>query len=92
VGIYLPQPLNDHGKLYVAMSRVRRRADLKLLIIDDPVQFQGKWKGKYAEPTFWYTRNFVIRQIWDFEMPVVPPLPADHRQRPPMAHLEASVN
>src|SRR5277367_775788 len=38
VGIYLPEPVFGHGQLYVAMSRVRRRSDVKLKINHGPEQ------------------------------------------------------
>jgi hypothetical protein len=87
VGIYLPQALNDHGKLYVAMSRVRRKQDLKLLIIDDTDGFQGRHKATGQ----WYTRNVVVEQLWKLNEPARPPPPANQRQPPPTAHIESSV-
>lgn len=70
------------------MSRVRCRADLKFLIIDDHDGFQGKDKNS----DYWFTRNVVIRQLWDFKEAMNPPIPRNQRQPPPQAHLEASVS
>jgi len=42
VGLYLPRPVFTHGQLYVAVSRVRARTGLKILITDensDPSSF-----------------------------------------------------
>ncbi|XP_028775968.1 uncharacterized protein LOC114732794 [Neltuma alba] len=35
VGLFLPRPVFTHGQLYVAISRVRRREGLKILLLDD---------------------------------------------------------
>lgn len=35
VGFYLPRPIFTHGQLYVTVSRVKSKDDLKMLILDE---------------------------------------------------------
>lgn len=34
VGIYLPEPVFDHGQLFVAFSKIRKAEDVKVKVID----------------------------------------------------------
>ena len=40
LGLYLPTPVFTHGQLYVAVSRVKKKEDLKILILD-PSNFES---------------------------------------------------
>jgi ATP-dependent DNA helicase PIF1 len=53
VGVCLPQPVFDHGQLYVALSWCTDRKNLKVLI-----------KGKEGEPGV-FTRNVVYHGVLD---------------------------
>ncbi|KAL9299118.1 putative DNA helicase [Arabidopsis thaliana] len=52
VGIYLPKPVFSHGQSYVAMSRVKSKGGLKVLITDS----KGKQKNE--------TTNVVFKKIF----------------------------
>ena len=54
VGIYLRQPVFDHGQLYVTFSRVRSSEYFKVLVM----QFE-----QLNNLEFVYTDNVVYRQI-----------------------------
>ncbi|XP_073399748.1 uncharacterized protein [Dendrobates tinctorius] len=40
VGIFLPEPVFAHGQLYVAFSRVKQRSNVRVKVVDTPLQGQ----------------------------------------------------
>lgn len=53
VGLYLQRPVFTHGQFYVALSRVRSRKGLKILIIDEDEQVSST------------TKNVVYPEVFD---------------------------
>ena len=62
IAIYLPEPVFAHGQLYVAMSRVRRFEDVRVLIENRHV---GPNRQGTIRPgdMYYYTRNVVCREV-----------------------------
>ena len=55
VGIYLPSPVFSHGQLYVAFSRARSLASVKVKVVEN--QQQGKRGGRTVTP------NIIYREV-----------------------------
>jgi len=53
VGLYLPRPVFTHGQFYEAISRVRTKKGLKILILDEDGNVTNK------------TKNVVYTEIFD---------------------------
>ena len=58
VGMLLPEPVFGHGQLYVGLSRVRCSDDIKVLVIEGPLQ------GRLVEGCDKvFTRNVVFKEV-----------------------------
>ena len=59
VGLYLQEPVFAHGQLYVALSRCKKQANVKVQVIDR-LPFQGKL---LPESDQIFTQNIVYKNI-----------------------------
>ena len=57
IGIHLDEPVFSHGQLYVAFSRCRRMADVKVFTTNN--ERQGQFAGHMGT----FTRNIVFSKI-----------------------------
>ncbi|XP_077128631.1 uncharacterized protein LOC143784336 isoform X1 [Ranitomeya variabilis] len=58
VGIYLPEPAFAHGQLYVAFSRVKQCCNVRVKVVNTPLQGQ-----LLADSTKVFTRNIIYKNI-----------------------------
>ena len=59
VGVFLPEPVFSHGQLYVAFSRARHSADVKVQIVEGP----GQGKLVTGSDAI-FTKNVVYKEIF----------------------------
>ena len=53
MGLYLPYPVFDHGQLYVALSRVQLKDNIKILVK----------KGEVEDEIGTFTKNIVYKEV-----------------------------
>ncbi|XP_065348692.1 ATP-dependent DNA helicase PIF1-like [Cloeon dipterum] len=61
VSVFLKRHISDRGMLYVALSRVRRSENIRMVVVPDDKQ------GYHNEKGLWFTQNPVRKQLWDLD-------------------------
>ena len=67
VGVYLDREVFSHGQLYVAVSRAKRKENLRLFVEGDPTRPRGNSIVRQAVRV----RNVVLQEVINWTIPMI---------------------
>lgn len=87
LGIYLKQPVFTHGQLYVALSRVRSKETVRILL--NQTLSQGRLT---LNPEHYYTHNVVYREVLTNQPQAQQIIDLDQATEQELASVNAQIN